>query len=368
MLLLANAGVAVASGLDRLAARGAGALALPLGPFAAQGHTLRAQVALQARDYGRAEAAARTAVAQAPVDPMNAGALGAALLAQGDLQAADKAFRAAGQMGWREPFTQAYWMRVAIATGDWDIAAQRADAVLRIDPSQTGNPQIVGPFEQAPAGRAALLVRMRESPGWLKSYFLLPPEAPLETLASRADLLVALGRERTVPCDTVAPFAAGLARAGPVARAHSAWIAHCKAGKRSLLNDASLAAAEPRPAVPFAWQLVPSGSLTLRRNADGIEVENSASFPRSFARQLLVLPAGEYRLSWLETKGTAEEARVVPTIGCAADRGARLDPEPIGGGRFAASFNAGTGCEGLWLTLLAQRGRTSLADLRLEPA
>lgn len=366
LLLAAYAAAAVGSGLDRMAARNPALGERVPDPFAALSHAPRAMLALSEGRFGKAEGHARRAVATAPLEPASTGLLGAALLAQEKLAPADRAFRVAGQLGWREPATQLYWMRIATQTGDWDIAAQRADAILRIDPSQTRSPQVVAPFEADPAGRRALVARMRQGPGWLDAFFRPDPSRSPESLAARAEMLTMLAQTGTVDCAIAAPFADRLVRAGSVARAHAIWSGACKDGSADLLRDADFARAASPPDVPFDWQLVPSGALTVARDGDGLSVTSRAAFPRTLARQLLVLEPGAYRLDWRE-QPSAARSRIVPIVGCQPDRGARPEPRPFGEGRMIADFTVDGSCEGQWLTLMvtAGAGAVRLGDFKL---
>lgn len=370
--LLAFAGVSVASGLDRMgAANPALALAVPA-PFAAEAPAALATIALYRQDFAQTETLARQSLAHAPLEPGTAGLLGAGLVGQGKWKAGDKAFRVAGQLGWRDVPTQLYWMQVSIATGDWDIAAERADAVLRLDPKQADNPRIVGPLEDNPKGRSALIARMAGNPPWVAAYLRPSPDTPVDRLEKRAVVLSEMTGAAKPSCDLAAPFAARLAGAREVAQAFGIWRRSCPAAGAGLIRDPSFAAADALPPVPFEWRLASSGSVTVAPAEDGkgLAITTRASFPREFARQLLVLPPGSYRLSWREQGAIpGSPPRVIPSLGCYQTDGNRLAASSQGG-RASARFTADSGCERLWLTLLVAPGSEDVrvSDVRLDPA
>lgn len=369
--LLAFAGVAVANGLDRLAATNPAVASVVPRPFAALGPAAVAAVALARQDFPETERQARASLAHAPLEPGTAGLLGAGLVGQNKWKEGDKAFRVAGQLGWRDIPAQLYWMQVSIATGDWDIAAERADAVLRLDPSQTDNPRIVGPFEDNPKGRQALIARMASNPPWVAAYLKPSADLPVPLLEKRAQMLGEMTGQNAADCDLVAPFAGRLAMAGKATQGFRVWRKYCPAASAGLVHDPSFAAADPSPVVPFAWRLVPSGSVSVNPAGDrqGLEVASRASFPREFARQMLVLAPGAYRLSWREDGAPQGSARVIPSVGCYPTDGNRLATTREGA-RTSARLIAGRECEGLWLTLLIAPGSGTLrvSDVRIDPA
>ncbi|MGN6500221.1 MAG: hypothetical protein ACTHKM_08735, partial [Tsuneonella sp.] len=284
----------------------------------------------------------------------------------------DKAFRVAGQLGWRDVPTQLSWMQVSIATGDWDIAAERADAVLRLDPKQADDPRIVGPFEDNPKGRAALIARMASNPPWVAAYLRPSPDTPVDRLEKRAVVLSEMTGAAKPSCDLAAPFAARLAAAHQVAQAFAIWRRNCPAAGAALIRDPSFAAADAAPTVPFEWRLVSSGSVTVTPADDGkgLAIATRASFPREFARQLLVLRPGAYRLSWREQGSSpAAAARIITSEGCYPTDGNRLSASAEGE-RTSVRFAADPRCDGLWLTLLVAPGSADLrvSDVRLDPA
>jgi len=88
---------ATGSGLDRISRRSPAIEAAVLSPFRAQADRSAASSALLRQDAGAAIAHARAAVARDPVDIDSAALLGSALVAAGQSEPAEKAFRVAAR-------------------------------------------------------------------------------------------------------------------------------------------------------------------------------------------------------------------------------------------------------------------------------
>src|SRR3569623_384873 len=100
---------ATGSGLDRLSRRSPAIEAAVLSPFRAQADRSAASSALLRHDAGASIAHARAAVGRDPLDIDSAALLGSALVAAGQGEPAEKAFRVAARFGWRNVATQSYW-------------------------------------------------------------------------------------------------------------------------------------------------------------------------------------------------------------------------------------------------------------------
>ncbi len=176
---------------------------------------------------------AQRLVSRAPVEPFSTALLGAARYASGDSPAADRAFRVAGQLGWRVPLTQAYWRQAALALGDFRVAAQRLDALLRQNPDVLHNPAALAPFESSPAAQAAWTDRLATRPPWLDWYTGKTDPVPTAALARRVPSLMLLSdRGVVLGCDAIAPAVQQLAVAGMASEAEALRRKHCPRGEK----------------------------------------------------------------------------------------------------------------------------------------
>lgn len=375
---LGYSALALASGLDRMS--------LKHPEYAARVPVLFASQALRSEGaaliaQGQAQAAltlGEAAVRDAPLDPGSTALLGIARFRTGDSAGADRAFRIAGQLGWREQFTQTYWLGKALEIGDWRVAAMRLDALLRQRPDLLAERRLLGPLETSRAGRAALAERILSAPAWLNPYAAPPADVPRPVLLLRAQVLGEVAaRKVMLGCETVAPLVERLVSAGAELQAAALWRQHCPGAAKTLVYDGQFAAAwllQDRS--QFAWTFVGQSDTNLLLEPVGagpskrLVVETTTSRPRQIARQMVMIAPGAYRLSWTAERDGGNGADVVAaTLSCnQASRdwlAARFDPTA---GRWTAQMTVDSSCKAHWLSfgLTGQSGAVKLGDVRLE--
>ena len=223
--LLALAGVATATQLDR-AARHHPALA-PLVPAPFQGFAaqrLTAQ-ALLARDGPAAQAAARRLIAARPVAAEHLTLLAQSAALSGDAPRALAALEAASLRGWRDPVAQRASAEAALAQGAHTIAAQRIAAILALDVApQEATPMLQRLLATAD-GRAAFAALLAQEGRWqgrLSASLAAIDPAPLADTLTRARRAGA-----ALPCPVLEAQAARIARAGLEAQAAGFWPGDC---------------------------------------------------------------------------------------------------------------------------------------------
>lgn len=330
-----------------------------------------AAIELSEAQFASAAELARKATIRSPLEPASTGLLAAVWLGQGKADHADKAFRVSGQLGWREPITQTYWMQAALLGGDLPVAVQRLDAILRQQPVKAADPALLAPFEHSEQGRTALARRLAENPGWTSVY--LNPAVPIssEQLAQRAQVARLLANERRLGCDGISRFVSTLIAQGAVIPAHDVWQLHCPGGNGQMIADPDFASGMGKDPSPFGWQKYSDGSINLRSDSrnGGLVMENSAPFARNFARQMLVLAPGDYRLSWraTESDGSASE-RIEAFSGCPGETPRRIETRPIADTRLSGVLRITGGCDGQFLTFRVRPGPPGLnfGKIRLD--
>ncbi len=374
LLALAGAGLfgalALLSGLDRLAVENNDGHVLVPQRLAGASAQVIAAKAVETRDPVAIEAAGRLLIDRQPVNASGPATLGFAHALVGDVAGADAAFTVSGQLGWRAPLTQQYWLGRALETGDYRVAAMRLDALLRQSPDYAEDGALTGLFEQNPPAREALLTQLMQRPAWLHRYetqvFKLDPQQTLQ----RASLLEALAaRGMRLGCEDVRGLVERMVAQGAVAQADTLWRAQCPSpqGKGGALWDGGLAAVNMSgPPVPFRWQPEQSGDVAITPRGEGVEITSTAAFTAPALRQFLAAPPGAYRLSWRANDGAT--ARLLPVVGCAPDAGETLVPQATGAGRWQAGVKLDGACKGHWLRFLvrAGEGAVQLSNVALE--
>lgn len=309
--IVAFAAAALASGMDRLSANEPGLERLVPMPFRAQADRSAATTALDKRDTRAAIASSRNAVSQDPVDPDATASLGSALMLAGRINDAARTFRIAARFGWRNAATQAFWYDAALQTGDYGVAADRLDALLRVHPRLVDQAGILRPMESDQAAREALAARLRFRPPWLDRYLAVQDDTPSDVIDGRLSVVSVIDSARfPLGCDSVAPLARALLDSGRRRDAEGLWNANCPSMKvAGLIIDPTFAQViNSKSSNPFSWQLMGSGDLSIgqlsvRSGDRSLVLINSAPGTRLIFVQTVALPAGLYRFHATQGSG-----------------------------------------------------------------
>lgn len=298
------AAAAMASGIDRLSNSTPGLERLVPGPFRAQADRAAAATYIARQEVGPALVYARAAVRSDPIDPDATPLLGTALRMSEELDEADRVFRIAARYGWRNLETQSYWYDVAFAVGDYEVAADRVDAILRTRPRLVSELSILEPMENEPAATTILARRLESKPAWLEPYLRPPIDADPELFERRYRVVSQIKVSRLkIDCDVIAPFSRTLLASGRRSDAMQLWNRHCpqkRAG--AILGDSTFAEAQLglEQLNPFSWRALPSGDVSFRSQGAGNEaslvVTNTAPVSRLILIQPAAFPPGLYRI------------------------------------------------------------------------
>ena len=304
--LLAYTALVAGSAVDRLSKDNPALAAQVPGLFASEAlRTLGAEALANGKAIDAATIGER-AIRDAPTDPQSTALFGAGKFAAGNRPLADRAFRVAGQLGWRVPITQSYWMGQALAAGKYDLAALRLDALLRQQPELLRQRQLTDPMERNPAGQTAMIARMRANPVWLGFYAGDVENLPADAALQRADVLGQAARSGIMlGCDRIAPLASRLAVVGQASSGSALWRQHCPEAGSGLISDGKLATLDinARPTA-FSWELIGNSELALSILPAGsssgkrLVIDGLADVIRPVLAQNLVLAPGRYVLTW----------------------------------------------------------------------
>jgi hypothetical protein len=355
--------VAVGSALDRYAVYQPDTPIPVPAPFAAQSLSVKLSQALASRDPAAMEAQAQSLITRQPINAFGPAVLGYAHALVGDVAGADAVFTVAGQMGWRSPLTQEYWMQRALAMGDNRVAALRLDGLLRQTPALVANSAIIDPFETNPAARAAFLARMTLRPNWLARYVsdvdALPPQQTLQ----RAAMLGAMaGAGVGVSCQDARAVVERLVAQGAPQNASTLWRSLCPSphGAGGLLWDGAMVQVNVNgAAASFSWMVDGAGDVDVVQAPQGVDITTSSNFPVAVLRQLVVpsVAGAAYRLTWSASDGTSSSLpRVSVRLGCTPDTGQDIAPQAAGSGRWQADLTFPAQCQAAWLRFVVRPG------------
>ncbi len=372
------AAFSLGSGLDRQAANSLRWATKIPALFADQTLISRGEAELNAGRLVAAYEDGVAAVRRSPVDPSSSALLASARLGLDDPTGAQRAFRVAGQMGWRIPLTQAYWMQQAIAAGNLDIAATRMDALLRQHPWVLGQPGLLAPLEGSAEGRNAIAKRLLAAPSWLSAYAFNVDGLSPEVIGERAQVLTILAaRGLRVGCDMAAPPTTRLVDTGRVAEALSLWRSQCAEAGTAIPADPEFANLRISGArTYFEWDLLGSADVGVvivpgnKPPAQQLEIHNGSSFTRPVLRQLIAPAPGHYRLSWhASTPDGRPSNQALVEFGCRQGGPQRLVPAAQGS-LWHADVMIGSDCPIHMLTVSVLPGPDDLrlGSIRLDPA
>lgn len=370
--IVAYLALATGAGLDRLAADRPELYRLVPEPLRDQALRDRATRFVEAGIPGSALEPATALVGRHPLGTESSALLGTARLAVGDTTGAERAFRVAARLGWRDARTQIYWLRAALALGDWDRAALRFGALARQWPHAPAIAEVATIFESSLAGRRALAHRIAAGETWAEAYAAPVAETTSNRLAGRAGVLIQVAQEgRKLGCEPVAGMVSALA-ATNAAMAAQLWRSHCaEAALPGTLTDSTFARAQLyRVRTPFEWQFPGDGAVNLVLVPSGrgkhVEVRNSGPLTLPVAAQQLDLGPGRYRLSWInrQSGGTVQAS-----LSCRRERAHALPRAGSAmGGREGVILAFDGACAAPWVQLWIGPGSTaSIATVELEP-
>lgn len=252
---------------------------------------------------------AKRAVLSDPLSAQAVSILGRAQLFAQQFPEARTTFLVAGQLGWRDAMTQIYWLDQALQDKDYEVAAQRLDALLRQSPNDENRDRFLAIVARSPEGRSALANRLKLSPGWASQFAFSVRELPAEQLLQRMDVMQRTGKG-VWDCNASERLVQKLIDIGMLDQAQSLWLLNC-APSGSLVYDGGFDAFDTlKASSAFDWQISNRGDADIapKQDLDGnrsLALEVNATISLPVIRQLVVLKPGRYRLTW-HTPGTTK--------------------------------------------------------------
>jgi hypothetical protein len=296
--------------------------------------------------------------------------------------AGERAWQAASLLGWRDKQVQVWAAFRALANGQPDIFAMRADALLR-----TGDPdelmtRFIRQAVAEPRIRRAFIARLATNPPWRARFFHaeVPPRG--RALQGVVAVLNDLGKAQDRPArQELRDAVLGLIKERRFAEAAKLDRRYVRRSPDpdSLIDDGGFELRESDyqlRATPFDWSID-------RRSAEIEQVEGrryavifaASGSPDPALRRLLALPTGSYRLDFVVTGPADAGSTIGFAAGCAATgatigKSSNLPLPAKGRHERAFEFTVPAGCGLVELTLRRIRAGQSDAfvdDVRLQP-
>ncbi|WP_298190277.1 hypothetical protein [Novosphingobium sp.] len=320
-------------------------------------------------------ALARRSILSDPISAQAVSLLGRSELYAQHLPEAQKAFVVSGQLGWRDPMTQIYWLDQALQGSDYKVAAERLDALLRQSPDDENRDRFIAVMASTPEGRAAMATRLKLAPQWARVMVINIADLPDDQLRQRVDLMLRTG-SGVWDCPATQLFAQKLINQGLLGEAQSVWRLNCGSSD-ALVYDGRFEHFDTLKATfGFDWQVSNRGDAEIAMVDEGtpdrsLALEVTATVTLPIVRQLLVLKPGRYRLTW-RTPGTdpALAQALQVSLGCQSDlsRAARGIASAAKPGSWSQDFTVDGECPAQQLVFwLAPHARVRLGDVALSP-
>ena len=306
---------------------------------------------------------------QRPIEAANLSAYALAAVEADETAKASQALTYAAQRGWRDPYTQVTVLGSALAGKQWDVAAQRVDALARMRREEEAVFGTISLLINEPDGRRALSQRMAESPPLVTSIADFLRANPTFGPAVADTFVLTRGQETALECEDYARVVRTLLGNAQGSDALKVWPEHCMTRED---KSTQFLFAEDMTS-PFAWTF-PSGAGISIRSGDGegsLDVRNRDPLRRQFAFRYVTLPAGTHTLSLLRSDESGVRR---PGAGPSADVSILLRCDRIGGNsggaligevyRGPSQFTVPADCPAQFLALTASQGR--IEGLKIE--
>lgn len=294
---------------------------------------------------------ARRAIMSDPISSQAVSILGRAELFSRHQREARKAFQVSGQLGWRDAMTQIYWLDQALQDGNYRVAAERLDALLRQAPNDENRDRFLAAVAATPEGRTALAERLKLAPSWALPIVSDLRDLTIDTLLQRVDLMRKTGKG-VWDCAASEMLTQKLVSMNLLDDAQFVWALNCGSAG-TLVYDGGFEKFDIlKPATGFAWQISDRGDVEIAVLKDAAQKQNIRVLVNStrtlpIVRQLVVLKPGRYRLNWRTPETPRPQAsRLVVSLTCTPDL-SRAIGGYVAEGRsdtWTQDFNVDTNC------------------------
>lgn len=296
-----------------------------------------------------------------PVEAANLSAYALAAVEGDRPEEAGQALTLAAQRGWRDTYTQVTVVGSALANQQWEVAAQRIDALSRMRREEEAIFGTISLLIGEEEGRQALADRMIESrplTATVVEFLRANPD-----FGSRVAETFALteGRDAALACEDHAKVVRTLLANSLGVEALSVWPERCHGDEQA---SYAFIFADPDER-PFAWSYPSGAGISIREGdeAGSLDVRNRDPLRRQFAFRYVTLPPGTYTLQ-LSRKD--EDVARRPGMGPSAQVSAlmRCDRSESRFGALVAEvyrgpveFTVADDCPVQYLALTASQGR-----------
>lgn len=316
-------------------------------------------------DLMQADRLARKAYRSSPLSAEALAVLAFIAEQRGNIKAAETLLDKAAVLTRHDSGANMARLRLAAQRGDAGAIAVDADVVLRTVPENPGIVEALVAEARNPTFAEALTKRLAMDPPWRLSFLQTLGSSP-EAQQTAYSILSRLRATKSPPSsEEVSGYFTIGARSLSPALLHTQWIAVQGIDRKAAQAPIYDGAFNGKPGTPpFNWRLSsnPYVRTSLRTGANaakdhGLRVHFRGENRTSFARQMLVLQPGTYRITLAGSSVAATEtAKMELSIACIESAVQPLK-WTVSLSRMkatqASSFSIPQQCSGQWLTLIA---------------
>ena len=320
-----------------------------------------------ANDWPAAKRDAERALKARPIDGRPLRVLAQVAEQGGDEARALMLYRQAARLAPRDLPTHLWLLQHALERRDADEAAAQLDALLRLQPELLNDLQAQADLlAVTPPARAALLKTLAASPPWRGAFLagLAKAAYPVDAIAP---FFAALSHNADTPIAEVQPWIARLRSEGRALQAYVTWVNRIPENQRQALGnvfDGGFEIAQEEQPGAFAWQTPALAGATaywsanrgtVGQNSYVVEFEGRRT-PFAHLSQTLVLPPGDWQLSWRAKGVRVDSPRgLVWQLQCDASGTVLAESAPMLGHfewrELTLAFSVPPECEGQQLVL-----------------
>ena len=298
--------------------------------------------------------AAERLVLNAPLRRSNLSLLATAHQLAGNAQASADIFRIASSLGWRDLLAQGNAVQLALANGEYDIAASRMEALVRAEPRSPVTRQLLVVIADVPDSRRALGAAMAAGEGWGDNLIIGLHELPEDEIAARLPILRSASSNDFRPTELFARRETDRIYAVNPLLGWEVWTAVSGPGAvdETGLWDADFSTIKESSfggRAPFEWRRERRTTQTLGIAEEDGQIRLTVT-GRNFAAENLTnqhvrLASGRYVLGWNSSAAVSGRPDLVLSADCALPtRPMELGPAVFEDGSFYRLFVVGPEC------------------------
>jgi len=327
---------------------------------------------LAVEDPERALRRADALLRHRPTDAHHLGLFALASVEAGQSEQAGEALSLASQRGWRDSYTQVSVAGSALAQGQYEIAAQRIDALARLRNEQGTLFAAIRYMLDEPDGRMELARRLVVSAP-LSSALSEFTRANEDMGGEVAAVLAAThATGNGISCANYSRTVRALLAQSQGAAALRAWPSRCGGSAEGGALAFSYSSDDTDP---FAWTYPAAGGISIDdgEKRGTIDIRNRDLLRRTVAYRYVVLEPGRYEIAIARSApqgraalGSNRQADLSVLLRCDRRGGEASGALVNGAIDEAASFDVGEDCPIQYLALSASQGRADDVRIRIE--